>query len=420
MAQALTSPFDNPDRVAPEVIANPYPSYDELRTRDPVHWNDGLKYWALTRYPDVLAALRDRRLSMERMSFFVGRLPEPVQEMMAPVTRLFSNMMLMSDPPKHTRLRSLANKAFTPRVVEAIRSHIQAIVDRALDKVEEAGKMDVIADLAYPLPVTVICEMLGVAPEDREQFKNWSDDLAYFLGDIRRAAQHIPVAQQSALAMTEYLKDIIRECRRNPRDNLISALVAVEEQGEVFSEEELFSMFILLHLGGHETTTNLIGNGLLALLQNPDQLEKLKADPSLIETAVEEFLRYNSPIQSTIRLALEDLEIGGQSISQGQWVGIYIGAANTDPAQFADPDRLDITRRENRHLAFGFGPHFCLGAALARLEGQIAINTVLRRMRHLRLEPPFSPESPVEEFPWRNNRAFHGLESLPVAFNGAS
>ena len=353
MSQAFTSPFDNPDHVAPEVIANPYPSYHELRTKDPVHWNEGLQYWALTRYPDVLAALRDRRLSMDRMSFFVGRLPEPVQEMMTPVTRIFSNMMLMSDPPSHTRLRGLANKAFTPRVVETMRSRIQAIVDRALDTVEEAGRMDVIGDLAYPLPVTVICEMLGVAPEDREQFKKWSDDLADFLGDIRRAAKRIPVAQQSALEMTEYLKGIIEECRRNPRDDLISALVAVEEQGDVFSEEELFSMFVLLQIGGHETTTNLIGNGLLALLQNPEQMEKLKADPSLIETAVEEFLRYNSPIQLTVRVAMEDLEIGGQPISRGQWIGPYIGAANWDPR--SSPNPIAWTLRGGRTDTFPSG-----------------------------------------------------------------
>ena len=419
MSQEFTSPFDTSGQIDPEVIANPYPSYQELQTRDPVHWNEGLQAWTLTRYADVLEVLRDQRLSVDRMSRFGGGLPEPMQEAMAPIIRIFSNMMLMSDPPNHTRLRSLANKAFTPRVVEAIRAHIQAIVDQSLDAVESTGRMDVIGDLAYPLPATVIAEMLGVALEDRDQFKKWSGDLAMFLGDIRRAAEHVEVAQRSALQMIDYLTGIIRECRQNPRDDLISALVAAEEQGDSFSEEELFAMFVLLQVGGHETTTNLIGNGLLALLQNPEQMQQLKDNPSLIQTAVEEFVRYHSPVQITSRIALEDMELGGKGISKGQMMSAYLGAANRDPAQFPDPERLDITRQENRHVGFGFGPHFCLGAALARLEGQIAIGTVLRRMPELRLEPPLSGGR-LEDFPWRQNPIFHGLESLPVVFKATT
>ena len=416
MSQEFTSPFDTAERVPLEIIANPYPSYHQMRAQDPVHWNEPYGSWALTRYSDVMEALRDRRMSSDRMSAYSGRIPEPMQEKMAPIMRIFSNTMLLSDPPNHTRLRSLANKAFTPRVVENMRSHIQDIVDQSLDGVERAGRMDVIKDLAYPLPVRVICEMLGVAPEDQDRFKKWTDDLAVFLGDVRRAAQHVEVAQRSALDMIDYLRGIIQECRQNPRDDLISALVAAEEQGDAFSEEELYSMFVLLQIGGHETTTNLIGNGLLALLQNPDQLQQLRDNPALIETAVEELLRYHSPIQTTGRIAMEDLEICGKQISQGQFISTYIGAANRDPGQFPDPDRLDISREENRHLAFAFGPHFCLGAALARMEGQIAIGTVLRRMRQLRLEPPLSTETPLEDFPWHDNPVFHGLESLPVTF----
>lgn len=338
---------------------------------------------------------------------------------MAPIMLIFSNMMLMSDPPSHTRLRSLANKAFTPRVVEGMRSHIQAIVDGLLDDLEQAGRMDVISDLAYPLPVRVNCEMLGVAAEDQDQFRSWTDDLAAFLGDIRNIAQLVEAAQRSALDMIDYLRGIIRERRQNPREDLISALVAAEEQGDVFSEEELFSMFVLLQIGGHETTSNLIGNGMLALLQNPEEMRKLRENPSMIETAVEEFLRYHSPIQSTGRLAIEDLEIGGKRISKGQIVSTCIGAANRDPAQFPDPDRLDITRQENRHLAFAFGPHFCLGAALARMEGQIAIGTMLRRMDQIQLEPPLSSDGRLEDFRWRTNPTFHGLETLPVVFKVA-
>ncbi len=415
MSQQFTSPFDTANPLDPGIIANPYPHYDQLRNQDPVHWSKECQGWNLTRYTDVQEALRDRRLSSDRMSRRVVLLPEPMREKMAPIIRIFNNTMLISDPPRHTRLRSLANKAFTPRVIEGMRSHIQAIVDQLLDDVEQAGRMDIISDLAYPLPVKVICEMLGVATEDQDQFKRWTDALAAFLGDIRRLAEHVEVAQRSALEMVEYLRGIIRECRENPRDDLISALVAAEEQGDRFSEDELFSMFVLLQIGGHETTTNLIGNGLLALLQNPEEMQKLKDNPSLIETAVEEFLRFHSPLQSTGRVALEDLEIGGKQISKGQVIATFLGAANRDPAQFSDPDHLDITRQENRHLAFAFGPHFCLGAALARMEGQIAIGTLLRRTEQLRLEPPLS-EGQLEDFPWRQNPGFRGLESLPVTF----
>ena len=414
MPQQFTSPFDTAERVPLEIIANPYPSYHRLRVEDPVHWNEQVGAWTLTRYSDVVEALRDRRMSSDRISAYSGRIPEAMQEKMAPIMRIFSNTMLLSDPPNHTRLRSLANKAFTPRVVENMRSHIQDIVDQLLDAVETAGRMDIISDLAYPLPVRLICEMLSVAPEDRDQFKKWTDDLAVFLGDIRRAAEHVEVAQRSALDMIDYLKGIIRECRENPRDDLISALVAAEEQGDVFSEEELYSMFVLLQIGGHETTTNLIGNGLLALLQNPDQLQKLKDNPALVDNAVEELLRYHSPIQMTARIAMEELEIGGQKISQGQFISTYLAAANRDPDQFADPDRLDITRQEIRHVSFTLGPHFCLGAALARLEGQIAINTVIGRLPHLRLELPLSAATRLEDLSWRDNPVFHGLESLPV------
>jgi len=420
MSQGFISPFDTAGPLDPEIIANPYPSYHELLERDPVHWNEALQVWTLTRYSDVLEALRDRRLSSDRMSRRVHLLPEAMREKMAPINQIFSNMMLMSDPPSHTRLRSLANKAFTPRVVENMRSHIQVIVDRLLDDIEEAGRMDVIYDFAYPLPVTVICEMLGVAREDQDQFKSWTDDLAAFLGDRRRIAEHVEVAHRSALEMIDYLKGIITECRQNPRDDLMSALVAAEDEGDAFSQEELFSMFLLLQIGGHETTTNLIGNGLLALFQNPEELQKLRDNPSLIETAVEEFLRYYCPIQSTSRVAMEDLEIGGREVSKGQTISTIIGAANRDPAQFPDPDRLDITRQENRHLAFAFGPHFCLGAALARMEGQIAIGTMLQRLPQLQLEPPLSPEGRLEDFPWRQNPTFHGLESLPVVFEAAA
>ncbi len=268
--------------------------------------------------------------------------------------------------------------------------------------------MDIIADLAYPLHAIEIAEMLAVKPEDRDQLKKWSDDLATFLGNVRIIAETVAIAQQSALELTDYFRAIILQLRKNPGNGLLSALVVAEEQGDMFSEDELFSMCVGLLFAGHETTTNLIGNGLLALLQNPDQMQKLKDNTSLIETAVEEFLRYDSPVQATARIAKEELEIGGKRIAKGERVSPILGAANRDPEQFPNPDHLDIARADNRQVGFGFGAHFCLGAALARIEGQIAINTILRRMPELRLE--------TADLEWHQNPVFRGLQSLPVTF----
>lgn len=232
--------------------------------------------------------------------------------------------------------------------------------------------------------------------------------------------QHVEVAQRSALEMTDYLRGLIKQCRDNPRDDLISALVMAEEQGNKFSEEELYSMFVILQIGGHETTTNLIANGMLALLQHPDQLEMLCADPALIEDAVEEMLRFYCPIQTTGRIAIDDMELAGQSIRKGQLVQFVLGAANRDPAKFADPDRFDITRKDNRHLAFAIGPHFCIGAALARLEARIAIGSMLKKLTNLRLHPPLTSDSPLEEFDWNmDNPVFYGLKTLPVTFDAS-
>ncbi len=325
---------------------------------------------------------------------------------------MFSDMLLMSDPPDHTRLRKLANKAFTPRVVERMRPSIQATTDVLLGSIEKDGgshgRFEVIKDLANPLPAIVIPEMLGVPAGDRDQFKVWSGHLAAFLGNIRTVSETAEIAQSSAFEMSDYLREIISQRRNDPQDDLISDLVAAEEEGDSFSEAELFSMCILLMLAGHETTTNLIGNGLLALLQNRDQLERLHADSGMIETAVEEFLRYESPIQSAARIAMEDIEIGGQRIDKGQRVTLMLGAANRDRERFSNPDRLDITREDNRHLSFGFGPHFCLGSALARVEGQAVIGTVVQRWPGVQLAG--------DDFEWRYNPSFRSLISLPVAY----
>jgi cytochrome P450 len=316
--------------------------------------------------------------------------------------------MVFQDPPDHTRLRSLVNKAFTSRVVEAMRLRIQATVEGLLDAVQSRRQMDLIHDFAYPLPAITIAEMLGVPPEARNQFKGWADDVVAFLGTGRAQLDILERGQQSVLALTEWLRNLIAQHRRQPKADLLSLLISAEEQGDVLSEMELVGICISLLTAGHETTTNLIGNGLLALLQHPAQQQQLQENPDLIVAATEELLRYNSPVQRNWRVIKENIELGGQQMSRGQLVFAMLGAANRDPAQFPDPDRLDFDRRENRHVAFGYGIHFCVGAPLARLEGQIAINTILHRLPGLRLVN----ERPV----WLENMAFRGLKSLPVVF----
>ncbi len=395
------------DLLAPEVRADPYPLYDFLRAWDPVHWSEEAARWILTRYADISAVLRDGRFSADRATQFMRLLGAEEREHLGALEAGLARQLLFIDPPDHTRLRRLVNAAFTPRVVERMRARIQEIVDDLLDAVAPRGRMDVIADLAYPLPSIVIAEMLGVPPADRDRFKRWSDDLAAFIGLSPALVESARRAQGSMLEFADYFREIIAARRAQPGEDLLSALIAAEAQGDVLSEEELLANCILLLAAGHETTTNLIGNGLLALLRHPDALARLRREPDLIRSAVEELLRYDSPVQATARLAKADVEVGGRTIQAGQGVVLLLGAANRDPEQFPDPHALDLARADNRHLAFGAGAHFCVGAPLARLEGQIAIGTVLRRFPDLRLV-----DAPLA---WRESVAFRGLESLPVA-----
>jgi cytochrome P450 len=393
-----------------EVLADPYPFYRRLRAEDPVHWHEPWQAWVLTRYDDVVSTWRDGRLAYgDRVSRYLSQLPEAVQDELEPLGRLFSATMVFMDPPRHTRLRGLVGKVFSGRVAESVRPRVQAIVDERLDAVQDAGQMDAIGDLAYPLPAIVIAEMLGVPAGDRDQFKRSADAIVSFLGTGRAVAENAERAQRSYLELADgLLRPLIAERRREPRADLISALVAAEEQGDALDEEELIAMCVSFLTAGHETTTNLIGNGLLALLRNPDQLGRLRDDPGLIQTAVEELLRYDSPVQRQWRLATEELEIGGRRIAEGQLVYQLVGAANRDPAQFPEPERLDLGREANRHVAFGYGIHFCLGAPLARVEGQVTFETLLRRLPGLELAS--------DRLEWQPNMAFRALRSLPVAF----
>jgi cytochrome P450 len=316
--------------------------------------------------------------------------------------------MLFLDAPAHTRLRGLASVAFTPSRVERLRAHIQEIVDGLLDRVESAGQSDLIADLAEPMPAIVTAELMGVPVDDHKQLKSWSADFAEMLGNFQHNPDRIPRVLRSVEEMTAYFRAAIREQHEHPRDGLIQALMSAEIEGSRLTEEEVIANVIVTMVGGQETTTNLIGNGLLSLLRHPDQLHKLRDDSSLIPSAVEELLRYESPSQHTARLARDDVQMGGRLIRQRQAVIAVMGAANRDPERFPDPDRLDITRKDNRHVAFGWAAHFCFGAPLARIEGQIAFETILRRLPRLTLDP--------RPLVWRQNLGLRGLAALPVTF----
>jgi pimeloyl-[acyl-carrier protein] synthase len=389
----------------PEVLANPYPLYHRLRTEDAVHWDPFLHAWVVTRYPDVVTVLlkysADRTPTPEKLS-------EMGLSVLSPIAQLMVQQMLFLDPPAHTRLRSLASQAFTPRRVEVLRAHIQEITDSLFDAVNDKGRMDVIADLADPLPCIVTAEMLGVPVEDHRQLKAWSQDFAEMLGNFQHNPDRALRILRTVEEMTAYFRSAMQEQKSRPREGLVGSLMNAEISGDRLSEEEVIANCIVTMVGGQETTTNLIGNGVLSLLRNPDQLEKLRSDLSLIPSAVEELLRYESPSQHTARLAPEDTVLGGKQIRKRQAVIAVMGAANRDPERFPDPDRLDIARTDNRHLAFGWAAHFCFGAPLARIEGQIAFETMLRRFPNLALE--------AGPLTWRTNLGLRGLTALPVSF----
>ncbi len=387
----------------PEFLADPYPTYHRLRDEDPVH-HSPLDFWVLTRYEDVAAVLRDPRFIKEPLvSMVAARFGVTVP----PGVGL---SMLDRDPPDHTRLRSLVSKAFTPRVVEGLRPRIQKMVDDLITRAEAVGTMDLIEEFAYPIPVNVICEMLGVPVEDHEQFKGWSLDIARGLDSVWLPPEsEIPKRSGAARhAIGDYMRGLIAERRASPRGDLLSALIAAEEAGDKLSEDELIATCILLLIAGHETTVNLIGNGTLALLRHPEELRRLRETPGLITSAVEELLRYDGPVQRTARITSTEVTIGGRTIPRDEMVMPFIGAADRDPSQFPDPDRLDLGRADNRHIAFGWGIHFCLGAPLARVEGQIAIDTLVRRLPRLAL---------VDDEPaHRQSLTLRGLKALPVTF----
>jgi pimeloyl-[acyl-carrier protein] synthase len=416
MATPQISPAEDTDSslslyhlLEPEVLANPYPLFRRLRTEDPVHWDPFIHAWVVTRYADVINVLHN----------FLAYKPAPPEKLAAlglsaldPITKVTMKQMLFMDPPAHTRLRNLAAQVFTPYRMEMLRSHIKSIVASLLDKVESQGHMDLIADFAEPLPATVTAEMLGVPVSDIRQLKAWSADFAEMLGNFQHNPEGVQRVVRSLQGMTDYFHAAIRDLRLHPREGLIHSLLTAEIDGDQLSTEEVVANCIITMVGGQETTTNLIGNGLLALLRNPEVMTELRSDLSLIPSTVEELLRYEAPSQYTTRLAPDDIQLGGKTIRKGQATIAIVAAGNRDPERFPDPDRLDIRRTDNRHLSFGWAAHFCFGAPLARIEGQAAFEALLRRLSDIALQP-----GPLV---WRRNLGLRGLQALPVAFTRAS
>jgi cytochrome P450 len=396
------------DPLSPAFIRDPYPHYARLRTAAPMHQTSFGSFVA-SRHAEVSLVLRDRRFGkdyIERTQRRYG--PQIMNE---PVFRSMSHWMLQADPPDHTRLRGLVVKAFTARRVEDMRPRIQEIVDAAIDAVIDRGRMDLIEDFAFRLPVTIICDMLGIPEEHREVFYKSSRDGGRLLDPVPLSPEEIKQGNEGNLMAQMYFQQLFELRRRSPGDDLITQLVQAEEDGNKLSNEELTANIILLFGAGHETTVNLIGNGLLALHRNPDQLALLKANPQLITNAIEEFLRYDSSVQMTGRVTLEDIDdLGGKRIPKGESVLCLLGSANHDPAVYPDrPERLDITRQNIRPMSFGGGIHFCLGAQLARIEAEIAISTLLRRLPELRIDDVENPE-------WRPTFVLRGVKQLPASW----
>jgi cytochrome P450 len=404
----LISTSDDYTRMFEGRLSNPYPFYDLLRTEDPIHWSERFDCWLLTRYADVTMTLRDVRLSANRTDVFVRQLPDEMGQRLQPLRDHLATWMSHSDPPYHTRLRNLVSKAFTAGMVEGMRGHIHEIVDELLNSVRGRYEVDIISEIAYPLPAAVISDMLGIPVDGREQFRQWAEDIMAFTGGGALALPKIAEkAQKSLFEMYDYFSGLIRERRNRPQNDLITALTRIEEQGDRLTEGDLIGLCDQLLTAGHDTTRNLIGNGMLALLTNEDQLQTLREDLSLIPSAVEELLRFDSPLQRQTRVAKEDFDLHGCPIRKGQPILSMLGAANRDPARFEDPSRLDICRRNNGHVAFGSGIHYCLGAPLSRIEGQIALSSIIQRFPTIHLSNP--------DQRWRENMSVRGLVSLPCS-----
>lgn len=397
------------DLTRPEIRAHPYPFYAQLREHDPIHWDEEMGFWALTRYADIARVYASPHFSRARgLMHNFERLTPDEKRIAEPVYDSFARTLMYSDPPSHTRLRELMSLPFGPRHVGQMKEAVAAIVDELLDRAEPQGAMDIVRDFAHPLPVLVIADLVGLPRSDWAQFKAWSDDLFAVLGTMQHSEELLRRAADSLREMSEYILRISRGKQPGGYKDLISYMTSAMHAGAELSEEEMVANLGVLLGAGHETTSNLIGTGILSLLGHPEQMRRLREEPALIENAVEEMLRHESPVQIAYRAASRDFEIGGRIIREGQIVNLILGAGNRDPKRYANPDQFDITRRVGRHLAFGMGIHFCLGSHLVRLEASLALEALLRRFPSLRLE--------TEDLDWQAQPIFRGLLSLPVSF----
>ena len=395
----------------PATNANPFPEFARLRAEDPVHWSPAMKAWIITRHADVKqVALNNRQISADRLTPFFKTNPEYQRGSIDSLVRYLNHWMVFRDPPDHTRLRRLFNKAFTPTSVSNLRPSIESIVAHLIDGMEAKARrgetVDYIADFAYPLPASVIMDLLGVPRADLEHVKLWSDDIALFIGTAQVAGNKYLRAESGAKAMSDYFRTLVEARTAEPHDDMISHLVLARDDRDALTTDEIIGTCILLLFAGHETTTNLIGNGFLYSMRHREQWERLVADPSLAGSAVEEYLRYDGPSGALARVAAADLELGGKTIRKGQRLFAFMNSANRDPEAFADPDRFDIGREPNVHLTFGHGIHFCLGAPLARLEAQIAATRLAERLPDVRLSGG-DPE-------WHDSLILRGVKRLPL------
>jgi cytochrome P450 len=390
----------------PEALADPHALYRALREYDPVHWDPYMHAWVVTSYPEVISVITNYSSDRTPPVDYLDRLG---LSFMKPFSEMMQRQMLFMDAPQHSRLRDLCSVAFTPRKVEELRRVIRSIADELIDKVVPCGRLDLIADFAAPLPAIMTAKLMGVPVEDHRQLGVWANDIAEVHGNFQHHPDRVREIVQSLQDMKTYLVDRMQELRKRPDNGLIYSLMTAEVDGQRLTDEEVIASTVVTIIGGHETTTNLIASGFLTLLRNPDSFEQLRSHPEIIASAVEELLRYESPVQHTARIAPADTDLGGKTIRKGAKVVAVLAAANRDPSRFSDPDRLDLLRPDNRHVAFGWAAHFCFGAPLARMEGQIAFNALLRRLPR--------PAVLDKIMDWRSNAGLRGLTSLNLCFD---
>jgi cytochrome P450 len=406
----MTTYLVKDDLMAPEVIADPHAYYKALREADPVHWNERWKGWVLTGYKEVVDVLRDaENFSSDRMGYLASELTQEEQESIAPIFHVLKYWMVFRDPPEHTVLRMLLNKLFTPVAIERYRPRVRKIVQKTLDKVVASGKMELIRDFAYEVPMTVILELIGAPDLDRDKIKEWSEAIGVFFFIKADEPRRREIACEGINSMVEYIKPLIEHRRENPGIDLISLLISAEEAGQI-NYNDVIATCVLLVFGGHETTMNLIANGTLALMEHPEQWEKLRNDPKLLKKGVEELLRYDGSVKSTVRWAKADVMVGGKQIKKGERLLVSLSGANRDPLQFDNPNDLDVTRDPNLHVAFAHGIHVCLGASLARMEVEEAFAGLINRISC----PVLEDEAYLNYYPSVVHRA---LKNLPIRFD---